>query len=119
MLMHQSLSAPVRVVGMAVAIAAASLLASVASAKGDAVSAVVAYSDLDLTQSADATRLYSRLRYASQKVCASYASRELRMQRLYAACMDDALSAAVERVNDAKLSRCTRRSREFELARRT
>ena len=119
MLMHQSLSAPVRVVGMALTIAAASLLANVAAAKDDAVSAVVGYSDLDLTQSADATRLYSRLKYVSQKVCASYASRELRMQRLHAACMDDALSAAVEKVNDTKLSSLHAAEPRIRLARRS
>ena len=55
MLMHQSRSAPLRVIGLALAIAAASLIADIASAKGDdgRVSTVVNYGDLDLSQSAD------------------------------------------------------------------
>ena len=105
MLMHQSRLAPVRVVGAALAIVAATLIADIAAAKEPgAVSTVVKYSDLDLTQSADTQRLYARLKYASQKVCASYDSRELRMQSLREACFDRALSAAVEQVNDAKLT---------------
>ena len=105
MLMHQSRSAPVRVVGMALALAAASLIADIAAAKEPgAASTVVKYSDLDLTQSADTRRLYARLKYASQKVCASYDSRELRMQTLRQACFDKALAGAVAQVNDAKLT---------------
>ena len=105
MLMHQSRLAPVRVFGAALAIAAAMLIGDIAAAKErEAASAVVNYSDLDLTQSADTQRLYARLRYASQRVCASYDSRELRMQSLREACLDKALSAAVEQVNDAKLT---------------
>ena len=71
MLMHQSRSAPVRVIGTALVIAAASMIAAVASAKGNdgRVSTVVRYGDLDLSQSADAVRLYGRLKYASEKVC--------------------------------------------------
>lgn len=105
MLMHQSRLAPVRVVGAALAVAAAMLIADIAAAKEQgAAHTVVNYSDLDLTQSADTQRLYARLKYASQKVCASYDSRELRMQSLREACLDQALSAAVEQVNDAKLT---------------
>ena len=105
MLMHQSRLAPVRVVRVALAIAAATLIADIAAAKErGAASTAVNYSDLDLTQSADTQRLYARLKYASQKVCASYDSRELRMQTLRDACFDKALSAAVEQVNDAKLT---------------
>ena len=92
MLMHQSRSAPVRVVGTALVIAAASLFASVASAKDDGrVSTVVKYRDLDPSQSADAQRLYARLKYASKQVCSSYDTRELHMQRLHEACVDEAL----------------------------
>ncbi|HEY7639628.1 MAG TPA: UrcA family protein [Steroidobacteraceae bacterium] len=105
MLMHQSRLAPVRVVGAVLAIAAASLIADIAAAKErEAASVVVNYSDLDLTQSADAAHLYARLKYASQKVCNSYDSRELRTKDLYAACYDKALNSAVAEVNDAKLT---------------
>ena len=106
MLMHQSRSAPVRVIGLALAIAAASLIANVAAAKEDdgRVSTVVKYSDLDLSQSTDAARLYARLKYASQQVCGTYDARDLNMQRLYDACYGGALTRAVERVNEPKLT---------------
>lgn len=105
MLMHQSRSASVRVVGTALVIAAASLFASVASATGDGgVSTVVRYRDLDPAQSADAQRLYARLKYAAQKVCNGYDSRDLRMQRLQDACYDEALSNAVAKVNEPALT---------------
>jgi UrcA family protein len=105
MLMHQSRSASVRVVGTALVIAAASLFASVASATdGSEVSTVVKYRDLDPTLTADAQRLYARLKYAAQKVCGSYDSRDLQMQRLQEACYDKALSNAVEKVNEPTLT---------------
>ncbi len=105
MLMHQSRSASVRVVGTALVIAAASLFASVASAKGDdGVSTVVRYRDLDPSRSSDAQRLYGRLKYASKQVCSSYDTRSLRMQRLLEACVDEALTKAVETVNEPQLT---------------
>jgi UrcA family protein len=120
MLMHQSLSAPVRVIGLTLAIAAASLVAGIASAEDHgAVKTVVNYSDLDLTQSADTARLYARLQYASKKVCSSYDSRELRMQERHAACYDAALSKAVAEVNDAKLSSLHAAEPRIRLARRS
>jgi UrcA family protein len=118
MLMHQSRLAPVRVVGAALAIAAATLIANIAAAKEPgAASAMVNYSDLDLTQSADTARLYARLKYASQKVCSSYDTRVLRMQRLHEACYDTALNDAVARVNDAKLSSLHAAEPRIKLAR--
>ena len=105
MLMHQSRLTPVRAVGAAVVIIAAALVADIAAAKEQgAVSTVVKYSDLDLTRSADTARLYARLKYASQKVCNGYDSRDLGTRDLHAACYDKALSSAVAEVNDAKLT---------------
>jgi UrcA family protein len=118
--MHQSRLAPIRVVGVALAVAAATLIADIAAAKErDAVSAVVNYSDLDLTRSADTARLYARLKYASQKVCNSYDSRELRTRDLHAACYDKALNSAVAQVNDAKLSSLHASEPRIKLARRS
>jgi len=104
MLMHQSRTAPSRVIVLALAIAAASLIADIASAKDNAVSTVVTYRDLDLSQTSDAQRLYARLKYASRKVCNSYAVPDLKMQRLHDKCYDAALNGAVEKVNDPKLT---------------
>lgn len=107
MLMHQSRSASVRVIGTALVIAAASMIAAVASAKGEdgRVSTVVSYGDLDLSQSSDVGRLYARLKYASEKVCYySDDNRNLRMKTVQADCMQGALNRAVERVDDPKLT---------------
>jgi UrcA family protein len=105
MLMHQSRSAPVRVIGTALVIAAASLLATIASAKEDGqFSTVVVYSDLDLSKTSDVEQLYSRLKDASEQVCYTYRDRTLRMQQLQAACSSAALNRAVERVNEPKLT---------------
>jgi len=105
MLMHQSRFTPSRAIGVALAIAAASLIADAASARDDGqVSIVVKYRDLDLSQSTDVERLYSRLKSASQKVCYVYDIRDLRMQRIQDACTEAALSRAVERVDEPKLT---------------
>ncbi|HTJ16265.1 MAG TPA: UrcA family protein [Steroidobacteraceae bacterium] len=107
MLMHQSRSTSVRVIGTALVIAAASMIAAVASAKGNdgSFSTVVRYGDLDLTQSADVSRLYARLKYASEKVCyVTDDSKNLRMKTLQADCMQGALNRAVASVNEPKLT---------------
>ena len=107
MLMHQSRSISVRVIGTALVIAAASMIAAVASAKGNdgSFSTVVRYGDLDLTQSADVSRLYARLKYASEKVCyVTDDSKNLRIKTLQADCMQGALNRAVASVNEPKLT---------------
>jgi UrcA family protein len=120
MLMHQSRLTPVRVIGAALALAAATLVADIASARDhDGVSTIVRYSDLDLTQSSDAARLYARLKYAAQKVCNSYDSRDMNVQRGHDACYETALSNAVARVNDAKLSSLHANAPRIKLARRS
>lgn len=121
MLMHQSRSASVRVIGTALVIAAASMIAAVASAKENdgRVSTVVRYSDLDMTQSADVGRLYARLRYASEKVC--YVTDDyhnLRMKEIQADCMQAALNRAVESVNEPKLTQVHAAEPRIRVARR-
>jgi UrcA family protein len=121
MLMHQSRSAPVRVIGTALVIAAASMIAAVASAKENdgRLSTVVRYSDLDLAQSADVGRLYARLKYASEKVC--YVTddyHDLRKKQVQADCMQGALNRAVERVNEPKLTQLHAAEPRIRVARR-
>ena len=121
MLMHQSRSASVRVIGTALVIAAASMIAAVASAKGDdgGVSTVVRYSDLDLTQSADVSRLYARLKYASEKVCyITDDSKNLRAKSLQADCMQGALNRAVQSVNEPKLTQLHSQEPRIRVARK-
>lgn len=121
MLMHQSRSAPSRVIGLALVIGMTSLVVDIASAKEDdgRVSLVVNYSDLDLSQSTDAQRLYGRLKYASKQVCWSYESRNMRMQRLQEECFEGALNRAVERVNEPKLTALHAAEPRIRLARKT
>ena len=120
MLMHQSRLAPLHVVGAVIAIAAASLVADIAAAKErEAASAVVNYSDLDLTSSSDTARLYARLKYASKKVCNSYDSRALGTRDLHAACFDQALNSAVSEVNDARLTSLHASEPKIRLARKS
>ena len=122
MLMHQSRSAPVRVIGTALVIAAASLLATIASAKEDdgRVSTVVRYGDLDLSRSTDVARLYGRLKYASEKVCYySDDNRNLRMQMVQADCIQGALNRAVERVNEPKLTQLHAAEPRIRVARKS
>ena len=107
MLMHQSRSTPVRVIGTALVIAAASMIATMASATENVrqLSTVVRYGDLDLTQSADVGRLYARLKYASEKVCNRTDDwHDLRMKALQLECTQGALNRAVETVNEPKLT---------------
>jgi UrcA family protein len=120
MLMHQSRLQPIRVVGAVLAIAAATLIADVAAAKEPGVAhTVVNYSDLDLTRSEDAARLYARLKNASQQVCYSHDRLTLRAQRLQQDCIDGALSRAVAKVNDAKVTSLHAAEPRIRLARRT
>lgn len=122
MLMHQSRSAPVRVIGTALVIAAASMIAAVASAKGDdgRVSTVVSYGDLNLSQAGDVARLYARLKYASEKVC--YVTDDyhnLRLKQLQADCMQGALNRAVATVNEPKLTQLHAAEPRIRVARRS
>jgi UrcA family protein len=120
MLMHQSRSAPSRVIGLALAIAAASLIADIASAKeNDSVSTVVRYYELDLSQSADAQRLYARLKQASKQVCFTHLTRSLSMKRMQDACADEALSRAVKRVNQPQLTALHAAEPRLRLARKS
>ena len=121
MLMHQSRAASVRVIGTALVVAAASMIAAVASAKGNdgSFSTVVRYSDLDLTQSADVSRLYARLKYASEKVCyVTDDSKNLRAKTLQADCMQGALNRAVAQVNEPKLTQLHAQEPRIRVARR-
>ena len=119
MLMHQSRCAPVRAVGTALVIAAASLLASIASANEDGqFSAVVKYSDLDLSKTSDVQTLYSRLKEASEQVCYTYRDRTLRMQQMLASCSHAALNRAVERVAEPKLTQLHAAEPRIRVARR-
>ena len=78
------------------------LSAAKAAPPSDVPTAVVKFGDLDTTHPAGKDELYRRLRRAAQDVCSplqgAFGSRAL-VTPQYEACIDQALSAAVARVN--------------------
>lgn len=61
--------------------------------------ATVHYGDLNLNTGNGVSVLYQRLRAASKQVCRAYEGRELAKIGKWQACYDQALSAAVRKVN--------------------
>jgi UrcA family protein len=82
-------------------VTSASLLAisGGAHAEDSAPQTKVSYSDLDLNNSADAKRLYKRLRAAAERVCDHYEGRDLRRNMEEKNCAREALERAVQDVN--------------------
>lgn len=101
---QSSLSSARRTLGLAGFIAL-SLVAASASAGDCAVAQktvqkTVRYADLNLDKSADAVRLYERLGNAAKAVCASYSNRDITSRRMRRACEREALSNAVEELQN-------------------
>ncbi|MET0659228.1 MAG: UrcA family protein, partial [Steroidobacteraceae bacterium] len=95
-------SSQLKTLVLAVATSAAFLGLSSGAHADDAVSQVkVDYSDLDLSNEADAKRLYQRLRAAAGAACSSYDGRELYKVKLKRECTTAALDRAVSDVNSA------------------
>lgn len=68
----------------------------------------VRFAHLDLSQSAGVVRVYGRLKEAAEAVCDEYtdggSGGPLPLQRIYKACWQAALAAAVAKVNEPALS---------------
>jgi len=64
----------------------------------------VSYSDLDLTQVADAKRLYSRIWHAARGVCRAEFGVTSRTNLIEDKCFGEALEEAVHRVSDPNLT---------------
>jgi UrcA family protein len=60
---------------------------------------VVAYGDLNLDSRQGTKVLYARLRNGAEDVCSSFEGRDLFFKRLWQACFDQAVAAAVVQVN--------------------
>ncbi len=82
----------------------ASLPAVAADSREGAASAVVRYGDLDVTTDEGLRVLYGRLRQAAVQVCRSEEGRDLTRRRASRECREAALSGAVARFGDARLS---------------
>ena len=65
---------------------------------------VVTYGDLNLDSEQGAKALYARLRNGAEDVCSSLEGRDLFFKRVWQGCFDQALTAAVERVNNPGLT---------------
>ena len=89
-----------------VATGLASLAASVASAQNARISesVVVRYQDLDLSQSNDAQKLYSRIKTAAELACGDANNNELVRMMEQRACVKHAVADAVAKVNSARLT---------------
>jgi UrcA family protein len=67
-------------------------------------SAVVSFGDLNLDSPQGTKALYSRLRNGAEDACSSFEGRDLFFKRLWRACFDQAVAAAVMQVNRPALT---------------
>lgn len=89
---------------LALTVAAALMGTTAATHAADSVSQVkVSYADLDLSQEADAKRLYQRLRAAANRACDHHSGKELYKVKLKAECVSTALNRAVLDVSHAAI----------------
>jgi UrcA family protein len=72
-------------------------------AQASAPTETVSYRDLDLSQPADARRLYQRLQHAAGNVCNPLVGEELARLMIWRRCYDAALDHAVEQINAPQL----------------
>jgi UrcA family protein len=64
----------------------------------------VAYGDLNLDSQQGTKALYARLRNGAEDVCSSFEGRDLFVRRVWRTCVDQAVAAAVARVNRPNLT---------------
>ena len=75
-----------------------------APATSTVAATTVDYTDLNLSNQADAQTLYGRLQRASDRVCVQYKEqRNLGKMKMYRACYQDALARAVDSVGHASV----------------
>ena len=65
---------------------------------------IVGYGDLNLDSQQGARVLYARLRNGAEDVCSSFEGRDLFFKKLWQTCFDQAVAAAVVRVNKPGLT---------------
>jgi UrcA family protein len=92
-------------VGIAALAAVATVnLASAAPEGDEPQSVVVRYADLDPSRPEDARRLYSRIKRAARKVCYNSPSSNLDRLIIYEECLEQAITAAVDKVRSEQVS---------------
>jgi UrcA family protein len=77
---------------------------SFASDSSDPLQVKVKYGDLNVSSTAGATTLYTRIRSAAEAVCHPLNNRDFASQILFAACVHKAMSNAVSDVDQPTLS---------------
>jgi UrcA family protein len=77
---------------------------SFASDSSDPLQVKVKYGDLNVSSTAGATTLYTRIRVAAEAVCRPFNNRDFASQKLFAACVHQAMSNAVNEVDQPTLS---------------
>jgi UrcA family protein len=70
----------------------------------DVPSVVVHFADLDLSRSEGASVLYRRLKGAAETVCAPFDDRDLARHMRFQACVENAISTAVAKVDRPALT---------------
>jgi UrcA family protein len=81
----------------------ATLDARAAAPTDDAYTVTVRFADLDLNRQAGVARLYVRIKGAARRVCEQQASDQL-VAQTFPVCVKRAVSAAVARIDQPKLS---------------
>ncbi|MGH8179141.1 MAG: UrcA family protein [Steroidobacter sp.] len=107
-----------RVVWTAFGAAAVSMLTANVYATEPTVEKVVRFTDLDLAKQRDAIDLYARLERAASVVCRAHDSREVARKSMKETCEQRALAAAVEDVNDARITALHSAGSRMRLAQR-
>lgn len=79
---------------------------------------VISYSDLDLSNPADADVLYSRLQSAANSVCGPLVVGDLRQVRAQRKCYHQSLASAVEKVDHIAITALFKADKSVKLAER-
>lgn len=101
----KSTAKPHALIGIATLAAVATVNLAAATPEADEPrSAVVRYTDLDLSRPEDARRLYGRIKRAGRAVCDNHPSSDLKRLKEYEDCLKRAVAEAVEKVQSEQVS---------------
>jgi UrcA family protein len=100
--LNQSILAAATLIGITGMLSAAN--ASDQRPKGELLSEKVSFADLNLNTTQGVDSLYRRISSAAGRVCASSESRESALMTVWRHCMDQAISSAVDKINNPALT---------------
>ncbi len=95
----RSLSIPAAIAAGFLALGYAMTAVSARAETPESLTKRVSYSDLNMDSESGAKVFYARVRNAAEFVCSSLEDRDLSRQRIWRACIDSAITAAVTQVN--------------------